>query len=329
MALGGSSAVHIQSSTLSSSPATPRTPSSITIHPVALFSILDHYLRRTDDQPRVIGTLLGTRSADNTTIHVRSSFAVLHSENDEQVAVDMEYHRTMYELHSRVTPKETIVGWYSTGSNLNTYSALIQNFYSQETAPHQAIHVALNTGAEEGEEAGVQAYVRCVSLRLTGNARVVGTGNRYDTERDLLSSPVGVFPKPENCIFVPVPVRLQFQDAERSGLDLLTQTAIAPTLTTPQPTPSIAHLDATLASVSQMLDRVLAYVRQVLSGEVQGDKALGRYLMDTLGVGAIGEKGGEDKAFNASLQDTLMISYLANLVRAQAEVSSRLALVTS
>ncbi|KAJ6628956.1 JAB1/Mov34/MPN/PAD-1 ubiquitin protease-domain-containing protein [Mycena sp. CBHHK59/15] len=297
MALGGSSAVHIQSTTCPS-----RTPSSITIHPVALFSILDHYLRRTDDQPRVIGTLLGTRSPDNTQIHVRSSFAVLHSENDEQVAVDMEYHRTMYELHSRVTPKETIVGWYSTGSNLNTYSALIQNFYSQETAPHQAIHVALNTGAEEGEEAGVQAYV---------------------------SSPVGVFPKPENCIFVPVPVRLQFQDAERSGLDLLTQTALSPNSTTPQPVASLANLDTALTTVSQMLDRVLAYVRQVLAGEVEGDKALGRYLMDTLGVGAIGEKGGEDKAFNTSLQDTLMISYLANLVRSQAEVSSRLALVTS
>ncbi|KAF8213855.1 JAB1/Mov34/MPN/PAD-1 ubiquitin protease-domain-containing protein, partial [Mycena galopus ATCC 62051] len=279
-----------------------RTPSSITIHPVALFSILDHYLRRNDEQPRVIGTLLGTRSPDNTQIHVRSSFAVLHSENEEQVAVDMEYHRTMYELHSRVASKETIVGWYSTGSNLNTYSALIQNFYSQETAPHQAIHVALNTGAEDGEEAGVQAYV---------------------------SSPVGVFPKPENCIFVPVPVRLQFQDAERSGLDLLTQTALSPNSTTAQPVTSIANLDATLNTVSQMLDRVLAYVGKVLAGEVEGDKALGRYLMDTLGVAPIGEKGGEDKAFNASLQDTLMISYLANLVRAQAEVSSRLALVTS
>ncbi|KAJ7490290.1 JAB1/Mov34/MPN/PAD-1 ubiquitin protease-domain-containing protein [Mycena galericulata] len=302
MALGGSSAVHIQSSTISSTPAAPRAPSSITIHPVALFSILDHYLRRTDEQPRVIGTLLGNRSPDNTQIHVRSSFAVLHSETDEQVAVDMEYHRTMYELHSRVNPKETIVGWYSTGSNLNTYSALIQNFYSQETAPHQAIHVALNTGAEEGEEPGVQAYV---------------------------SSPVGVFPKPENCIFVPVPVRLQFQETERSGLDLLTQTALSPNSTTAQPVTSIANLDTALTTVSQMLDRVLAYVRKVLAGEVEGDKALGRYLMDTLGVAAIGEKGGEDKAFNASLQDTLMISYLANLVRAQAEVSSRLALVTS
>ncbi|KAJ7498633.1 JAB1/Mov34/MPN/PAD-1 ubiquitin protease-domain-containing protein [Mycena latifolia] len=322
MALGGSSAIHIQPNTAASATAVPRTPSSITIHPVALFSILDHYLRRTDDQPRVIGTLLGTRSPDNTQVHVRSSFAVLHSENDEQVAVDMEYHRTMYELHSRVTPKETIVGWYSTGSNLNTYSALIQNFYSQETAPHQAIHVALTTGAEEGEEAGVQAFV---------------------------SSPVGVFPKPENCIFVPVPVRLQYQDAERSGRTSFLPLEHSPQQITrfvgqwtsspkphsrqtprfAQPVTSIANLDATLSTVSQMLDRVLAYVRQVLAGEVEGDKALGRYLMDTLGVGPLGEKGGEDKAFNTSLQDTLMISYLANLVRSQAEVSARLALVTS
>ncbi|KAJ7640631.1 hypothetical protein B0H17DRAFT_1216505 [Mycena rosella] len=266
-------------STASSAPPVP-----ITIHPVALFSILDHYLRRNDDQPRVIGTLLGTRSPDNTSIHVRSSFAVLHSENGEQVAVDMEYHRTMYELHSRVNRRRPS---YSTGLNLNTCSALIQNFYSQETAPHQAIHVALSTGAERLPQIPRTAY----------------------------SSPS--------------PVRLQFQDAERSGLDLLTQTALSPNSTTAQPVTNITHLDTTLSTVAQMLDSVLAYVRQVLAGEAEGDKALGRYLMDTLGVGPISEKGGEDKAFNTSLQDTLMISYLANLVRSQAEVSSRLALVTS
>ena len=89
-----------------------RTPTSVTIHPVALFSILDHYLRRKDDQERVIGTLLGVRSTtDSSEVEVRSSFAVLHSETSEQVAVDMEYHRTMYELHHKVDPKEVIVGW--------------------------------------------------------------------------------------------------------------------------------------------------------------------------------------------------------------------------
>ncbi|KAF8129635.1 hypothetical protein K438DRAFT_1887384 [Mycena galopus ATCC 62051] len=80
MALGGSSAVHIQSSTISFAPPIPQTPSSITTHPVVLFSILDDYLSRNDEQPRVIGT----RSPDNTQIHVRSSFAVLHNENEER-----------------------------------------------------------------------------------------------------------------------------------------------------------------------------------------------------------------------------------------------------
>jgi translation initiation factor 3 subunit F len=93
-----------------------RTPTTVTIHPVALFSILDHYLRRKDDQDRVIGTLLGVRVGatsvgETETVEVRSSFAVLHSETSEQVAVDMEYHRTMYELHHKVNPREVIVGW--------------------------------------------------------------------------------------------------------------------------------------------------------------------------------------------------------------------------
>ncbi|KAF9006621.1 JAB1/Mov34/MPN/PAD-1 ubiquitin protease-domain-containing protein [Cyathus striatus] len=298
MPLGpSSSAVHVQVATPQDvAQNAPRTPTTVTIHPVALFSILDHYLRRTESQDRVIGTLLGTRN--DSEIEVKSSFAVLHSETSEQVAVDMEYHRTMYELHHKVNPKEVIVGWYSTGSNLNTYSALIQNFYSQETAPHQAIHVAVNTGVEEGQEPGVKAFI---------------------------SSPVGVFPKPENCVFVPVPVELRFHDAERSGLDLLTNTATSPNNVTPQPIADLELIEQSIHSVAEMLDRVLTYVRAVLTGEKKGDPAIGRYLMDTLGASTDNlEKGG----FNSSLQDTLMVSYLANLVRSQAEVSSRLALVS-
>ncbi|KAI0940106.1 hypothetical protein AcW1_004916 [Taiwanofungus camphoratus] len=293
-----SSAVHIRNTAPGFLTTPGRAPASVTVHPVALFSILDHYLRRTDAQERVIGTLLGTRS-DNGEVEVRSSFAVLHSETEEQVAVDMEYHRTMYELHHKVNSKEVIVGWYSTGSNLNTYSALIQNFYSQETAPHQAVHLALNTGGEEGEQAGVKAYV---------------------------GSPVGVFTKPENCVFVPIPCELRFNEAEHSGLDLLTTTSTSPNSAVSHPVTDLEILERSLQSVSDMLDRVLSYVQSVLAGEVRGNSAVGRYLMDALGASTEDpEKGG----FNASLQDTLMVSYLANLVRSQAEVSARLALVTA
>ena len=31
------------------------------------------------------------------------------------------------------------------------------------------------------------------------------------------SSPVGITPKSENCVFVPVPVELRFRETEKSG----------------------------------------------------------------------------------------------------------------
>ncbi|KAJ3916454.1 eukaryotic translation initiation factor 3 [Lentinula edodes] len=171
-----SSAIIIQPLLLSSSLSqnVPRMPTSISIYPVALFSILDHYLRRKDDQDRVIGTLFGTRT--ETHVAIRTSFAVLPSETSKQVV--------------KVNSQEVIVGWYPTGSHLKTYPALIQNFYSQETAPYQAVHIPLDYGVEPGQLAGVKGYI---------------------------SSPVGIFPKPENCLFVPIPVELRFRDSERSG----------------------------------------------------------------------------------------------------------------
>lgn len=297
MSFGRSSAVYIHQQALGSANNQATEISLVTVHPVALFSILDHYLRRKDEQARVIGTVLGTVS-DSGEVEIRSSYAVPHSESEQQVAIDGDHHRAMYELYHRVNPKEVVVGWYSTGSNLNTNSALIQNLYSQETTPLQAVHLAINTGLEEnGNGAGVKAYI---------------------------SSPVGITPKPENCVFVPVPVELRFREAEKSGLDLLASASSAATGTgVTQPISDLEALEQSIKSVTAMLDRVLAYVRSVLAGEVQGDPAVGRYLLDTFAASTDDlEKGG----FNASLQDTLMVSYLANLVRSQAEISSRLAL---
>ena len=66
-----------------------------------------------------------------------------------------------------------------------------------------------------------------------------------------------------------------------------------------QPTSDLEALEQSIRSVTAMLDRVLGYVRSVLAGEVQGDPAVGRYLLDTFAASTDDlEKGG----FNASLQ---------------------------
>lgn len=83
------------------------------------------------------------------------------------------------------------------------------------------------------------------------------------------------------------------------SVNLLIQAANSSSSTTPQPVTDLEILEASLNSVSDMLGRVLTYVRSVIAGERKGDAAVGRYLMDTLGASTEDlEKGG----FNSSLQ---------------------------
>lgn len=87
------------------------------------------------------------------------------------------------------------------------------------------------------------------------------------------------------------------------------------------PTSPLPALHAALVSTSSALNRVLAHVQAILRGEIPPDPALGKYLWNVLGA-TPDEEGG----WATALQDSVMVSYLANLVRGQAEVAARLAL---
>jgi translation initiation factor 3 subunit F len=331
-----------------------RSLSGVQVHPVALFSILDHFLRRSDSEPeeeefdedgnpkpkengtnssaaptiRVIGTLLGTRTESE--VEIKTCFAVPHHETSEQVQVDMDYHKTMFELHQRVNPEEVIVGWYATGPDINMYTSLIQDFFSRETAPHQAVHLTVDTNVKE--DMGVKAYV---------------------------SSPVGLSVKPENAVFLPLPVTLLSAPSERPSLSLLARTngglqgcsvgGGSGVLLN-----DMDALTASLETVQSQLKRVLQYVREVIDGKRQGDPVVGRFVIDAVSTVPIGN--GLDATSGASeletlfnshlqvsalrrgiksvanvfspLQDVLMVSYLANAVRSQAELAGRLTLLT-
>lgn len=57
---------------------------SAKVHPLVIFNICDCYVRRPDQADRVIGTLLGSISADGT-VDIRNSYAVPHNESSDQV----------------------------------------------------------------------------------------------------------------------------------------------------------------------------------------------------------------------------------------------------
>lgn len=209
---------------------------------------------------------------------------------------------------------------------------MIQDFYTKECVPHQAVHLTIDTdlaakamAPESGDSTqkplGVRAYV---------------------------SSPLGLSPKAENAVFLPLPVTLLSSPAERPALSLLasqssstasTQSTdatatsqLAQLSSSGQVVPDLAALTQSLVQIQSQLRRVLAYVQDVVSGKIQGDEVVGRHLLDTIARIPIGASAAEGKdvsdLWNSCLQDVLMVSYLSNIVRAQAEVAGRLTLLS-
>lgn len=102
-------------------------------------------------------------------------------------------------------------------------------------------------------------------------------------------------------------------------VDLLTK-SLSPTSSSLTNTSSdIEVLERSVQTVSDMLNRVLTYVRSVIAGETKGDPAIGRYLLETF---ATSTEGLDQGSFASSLQVrpslhyALTHTYISSLITA-------------
>merc|ERR1711934_756043 len=95
-------------------------PTSVVVHPLVLLSTVDHYSRvAKDTRKRVVGVLLGESSKGS--LDITNSFAVPFDEDDRNPGIwylDHDFLDTMYTMLKKVSAKEKIVGWYSTGPRI-------------------------------------------------------------------------------------------------------------------------------------------------------------------------------------------------------------------
>ncbi|KAJ7514609.1 hypothetical protein O6H91_23G052200 [Diphasiastrum complanatum] len=286
------------------------------LHPTVMFNICDSYIRRNDQQERVIGTLLGAVSTDGI-VEIRNSYAVPHNESSDQVAVDIDYHRSMFELHQRVNPKEVIIGWlsvlwliwltrnrqvfdgstslapigfymYSTSSGVSGSDALIQDFYAREVT--NPVHLTIDTMFSD-ETTSIKAYVS-TSLTLG--------------ERQLAAQ------------FHEIQLDLRLLEAERIGFDLLKKTMV-------EKLPSdLEGLEQSIGRLQNMIEVVFRYTDDVVEGRILPDNTIGRYLLETISMVPKIAPEAFDRLFNDSIQDLLLVVYLANLTRTQLALAEKL-----
>ncbi|XP_029435350.1 eukaryotic translation initiation factor 3 subunit F [Rhinatrema bivittatum] len=265
--------------------------SVVKVHPVVLSSIVDSYERRNEGAGRVIGTLLGT--VDKHSVEVTNCFSVPHNESEDEVAVDMEFAKNMYELHRKVSSNEVIVGWYATGHDITEHSVLIHEYYSREA--HNPIHMTLDTSMQGGRM-NIKAYI---------------------------SAPMGVPGKTMGVMFTPLTVKYIYYDTERIGVDLVMKTCHNATRAVGL-TSDLQQVGTAATRVQDALSTVLQYSEDVLSGKVSADNTVGRFLMDL--VNQVPKIPPEDfeTMLNSNINDLLMVTYLSNLTQAQIALNEKL-----
>jgi translation initiation factor 3 subunit F len=263
------------------------TENSVRVHPVVLFTIVDAFSRRAAGQARVIGALLG--AAADGVVDVRACYAVPHSEGGDQVAVDVLHHQTMAALQARVSARERVVGWFSTGADLAGSDALIHSFFAGECA--NPVHLVVDT-AMAGGRLGVRALVSR-SLGIKG--------------RELARE------------FQEVPCEARAEEAERAGGAELLGAELAEALPTDG-----EGLDATLGRLQAALARAEAYVGEVAEGRRRPDAAAGRALAEV--VASVPRLAPEDlaKLVDDARTDAALAAYMAGLVRAHVALADRL-----
>jgi len=287
---------------------------SCNVEPVVLFNIVDHYSRRDQGQDFVVGTLLGTE--ENGVVTVCSCFPVPHTEVEDQIALNSNFHTTMLALSQRITPKQKVVGWYSTGEAINENTTLFHEFYGQDV--ERPIHLLLDLGLG-GRKMSCKAFT---SRGLTLGSARVGTAFR-----DICCNVVS-------------------GESDRAGIDtLLKMTEHAEPVTAAAgkagkakagakpsaPAAAVGELEsveATVKKLLQTLEDVTEYVAKVTKGEMAADPAVVRLLQQLVASAPRLDTESFGKMFNTQVQDMLAIVYLANLTRTQLALAEKLQAVT-
>jgi len=268
------------------------------VHPVVFFTIVDSYERRILDAHRVIGTLLGTIGVEKGSVEITNCFCVPHNESKEEVAVELDFAKDMYELHRKVNPNEVIVGWWATGHEITDHSLLIHDYYSRVTS--NPIHLTVDTTLHGGRM-NIKGYV---------------------------SASMGVPGRTPGTMFAPIPVEMISYSPEIVGTNSAQKSKYNRQRLV-EPTTDLHQISEATSNMETTLDVLISYVEEVLSGKVPADNYIGREL--TKMVNQVPKMSAHDfeEMLNTNMKDLLMVIYLSQLTKVNVGLNEKLTMLVA
>ncbi|KAI8889415.1 COP9 signalosome subunit 6 [Backusella circina FSU 941] len=261
---------------------------SISVHPLVLLNISDHYTRIKLQAPsviengRVYGALLASQSGRD--IDIINSFE-LESNN----AVDLAFLHSKLEQLKQVFPQLDFMGWYSLGS--------------KPTEAELKIH-----------EQFLQVNESCLFLQMDPSGL---TGGAREFPVTIYESIIDVVEGNMRVVFIKASYKVETEEAERIAVDHVAKPSSS-SADSGVGSSLIAHLTTqrnAIAMLNQRIKFLHQYLLDVKQGNIPIDHDVVRQIASLCRRSPVIEKETFDEQFSTEYSDVLLVAYLATITK--------------
>ena len=239
-----------------------------------------------EENKRVVGVLLGEQRKGR--LDVTSSFAVPFEEDDGENGIwflDHSYLENMYRMSKKISAKEKIVGWYSTGPKLRESDIDIHElFYAYAPEP---VLVIVDVRVENAN-IPTSAFAAQIEVKEDGTEKQQKT-------------------------FVHVPNSIEAFDAEEIGVEHLLRDVKDNTVSTLST--KVSEKLQSMRGLKARLEEIKSYMDKVVDGSLPMNHEIMGHLQNAFNLLPNLNLEEYVRGFNVSSNDAMLVIYLSSLIR--------------
>ena len=239
-----------------------------------------------EENKRVVGVLLGEQRKGR--LDVTSSFAVPFEEDDGENGIwflDHSYLENMYRMSKKISAKEKIVGWYSTGPKLRESDIDIHElFYAYAPEP---VLVIMDVRAENAN-IPTSAFAAQIEVKEDGTEKQQKT-------------------------FVHVPNSIEAFEAEEIGVEHLLRDVKDNTVSTLST--KVSEKLQSMRGLKARLEEIKSYMDKVVDGSLPMNHEIMGHLQNAFNLLPNLNLEEYVRGFNVSSNDAMLVIYLSSLIR--------------
>ncbi|EDK45960.1 hypothetical protein PVL30_004954 [Lodderomyces elongisporus] len=301
-------------------------PAKITIHTPAYLTILEIVSKQVLGK-RTIGSLLGVRSDDGLEIEIRDAFMIPITETGDSIAIEEQSHKVLYQLYKKAHPKESVLGWFGSASQIDDTTSLIHDFYSKgvdRAFPHPAIYLNVEYLDSAGKPTApkVTTYIGAAVGKPVSKTNVqIGWNKTANINNSYIFTPI-----PNEIFNGTTTEKIAFKTLQEATLEK-SRGSSSPTQASELLNGDLSYLSVSIQETRANVEDLLKYIDSQSQNSTSDDNIdLLRKLSNSLLTKPpiLSNVDELNKAFESHNQDVIMIELMTKAVKEQIETSAKL-----